>query len=171
MRLQRAKSDSTSATPAMARISLRSWPEQNPRPRAASTTTRMPGSAATRSSIACISSMSAPESALNWPGRLRVRVAMPSVVSKRRRVSALVAVLDVMDSPSFECSERDAAWDETVLVCLPLEVVPEIRVRDPDERLGPLRDRFAFQVDDAVLGDDIHHIRARRGHDVSRREI
>ena len=53
MRLQRAKSASTSATPAMARSSLRSWPAQNPRPSAASTTTRMPGSAATRSSVAC----------------------------------------------------------------------------------------------------------------------
>ena len=53
----------------------------------------------------------------------------------------------------------------------PLELLPEIRVRNPDERPGSLRDRFAFQIDDAVLGDHVHHIRAWRGHDVSLREI
>ena len=47
-------------------------------PRAANTTTRTPGSDPIRSSADCSSSMSARERALNWPGRFRVIVAMPS---------------------------------------------------------------------------------------------
>src|SRR4030095_9209445 len=172
MRLQRAKSASTSAASAMARISLRSWPEQNPRPFAASTTAPMPRSATTRSSVPCISSMSAPESALNWPGRLSVRVATPSVVSKSSRLAALVVVLDVMGGPPAPMAlERDSAWDQPMFKSLSLEILPEVRGRDSDECLVPLRHRLALQVHDAVLGDDVHHIGAWRGHDVSLREI
>ena len=80
----------------MARISLRSCPAQNPRPLAASTTTRTVGSAARRSKVDCSSSMSALESALNWPGRLSVSVATPSFVSVSSRASVCVVAFDVM---------------------------------------------------------------------------
>ena len=39
-----------------------------------------------------------------------------------------------------------------------------------DQRLGALGDRLALQVHHAVLGDDVHHVGARRGDDVAGRQ-
>src|SRR6185503_8536107 len=145
MRLQRANSASTSGTLPIARISLRSCPAQNPRPLAASTTTRIVESAARRSKVDCSSSMSALESALNWPGRLSVTVATPSFVSVSSRASVCVVAFDVMCVPlsvwisdlsttrsapapptSGTPSERNAARDQPVLVRLPFETLAKV---------------------------------------------
>src|SRR5262245_45149766 len=162
IRLQRANSDSTSATSPVARISLRSWPEQNPRPRAASTTTRILESAAIRSSVDCNSSMSALESALNCPGRFNVTVAIPSVVSTSSNSSACVVASGVMVP-----SKRDAVRDQAMLVCLTFEALTEVGMSNPNQGLGTFRNGFSLQVDDSVLGDDVHHVGAWCGDDVA----
>ena len=42
---------------------------------------------------------------------------------------------------------------------------------DGDEGFGALGNGFSLQVDDAVFGDDVHHVGARRGDDVAGREV
>src|SRR5262252_4022148 len=66
--------------------------------------------------------------------------------------------------------EGYAAGDEPVLVRLPLEVLTEVRMGDPDERSSSLGHRLSLQVHDAVLGNDEHDVRTRRRHDVSLRQ-
>src|SRR5262245_32459109 len=173
IRLQRANNASTSAMSRIARISLRSCPAQNPRPRAATTTTRTSGFAAMLSSVACNSPMSAVERALNWPGRFSVTVAIPSVVSTRSKASSWVVVLDVIDSSVSRVvtSERNAARDQAMLVRLPLEAFLEVRMRDANQALRTLRDRFSLQVDHSILRDDEHHVGPWRGDDVARCEV
>src|SRR6185436_10775876 len=174
IRLQRATSDSTSVTPAMPRISLRSWPAQKPRPLAASTTTRTRGSSAMRSNADCSSLMRALDSALNCAGRLSVTVAMPSAMSTSSWVSAWFAGADIGPLRRISAgrlpSEREASRDQPVLVGFALQRFAEVRMRDADQGLGALGHRLALQVRQAVLGDDEHDIRARRGHDVARRQ-
>src|SRR5258707_10404158 len=40
-------------------------------------------------------------------------------------------------------------------------------MRDRDQRARPLWHRLAFQIDHPVLGHDVHHVGARRRHDVA----
>src|SRR6266536_1400666 len=168
MRLHRAKSDSTSDTLPMARISLRSCPAQNPRPFAASTTTLTVGSAARRSKVDCSSSMSSLESALNWPGRLSVSVATLSFVSVSSRASVCVVAFDVM---CVLLSERKTAWDQTVLVRLAFETLAKVRMRDADQRPGPFGDGFPLQIDHPVLGDDEHDVGTGCGDHIAWRQV
>ena len=63
---------------ACARISLRSWPAQNPLPSPASTTTRAEVSAAALSSSACSAAIMSDDSGLNRSPRLSVSVSTPS---------------------------------------------------------------------------------------------
>src|SRR5262245_49865123 len=58
-----------------------------------------------------------------------------------------------------------------MLVGLAFEALTEVGMRDPDERLSALSDRFPSQIHDAVLGDDVHDVGAWRGNDVARRQI
>ena len=145
MRLQRANSASTSGTLPIARISLRSCPAQNPRPLAASTTTRTVGSAARRSKVDCSSSMSALESALNWPGRLSVSVATPSFVSVSSRALGLRRGIRCHVPAPVVCAEK-AARNQTVLVCLTLETLAKVRMRDADQRVGAFGDGLPFRL-------------------------
>src|SRR5688500_1120800 len=97
---------------------------------------------------------------------------MPSAVWHSRMASAAVVAADVMRPSSLSiASERDATRDETVLVRLPLQLLLEVRMRDPDEGLDALRDRLPFQVDHPVLGDHVHDVGARRRYDVPRRQV
>ena len=69
-----------------------------------------------------------------------------------------------------DSSEREASWDQPVLVGFALQGLTEVRMRDADQGLGTLGDRLALQVGQSVLGDDEHDIGARRGHDIARRQ-
>src|SRR5580765_2657393 len=190
MRLQRAKSDSTSRTSPMERISLRSCPAQNPRPLAASTTTLTVGSAARRSNVVCSSSMSALDSALNWPGRLSVNVATPSFVSVSSRASVCVVAFGVICLPPSgvnfrshyesrccrasdidHASERQTARDQTVLVRLAFETLAKVRMRDADQCLGAFGDGLPLQIDHPILGHDEHDVRSRCRHDVALSQV
>ena len=44
-------------------------------------------------------------------------------------------------------------------------------MREGDQSLGAFGNRSSLQVDHAVLGDDVHHVRARRRDDVAGREV
>ena len=59
---------------------------------------------------------------------------------------------------------------QALLARLALERLAEVGVRDRDERLRPLRDRLALQVDEAELGHDVHDVGTRRRHDVAGRQ-
>src|SRR3954464_8257729 len=56
---------------------------------------------------------------------------------------------------------EDALRDHAVPAGLALQFVPEVWVCDGDHRPGPIGDGFALEVHDPVLGDDVHHVRAR----------
>ena len=58
-----------------------------------------------------------------------------------------------------------------MLIGLSLKILAEIRVSNRDERLSTLGDRFSFQVDHAVFGDDIHNGGAWRRDDVAWRQV
>ena len=83
VRLHAAKSSRCHAASACARSSFRSCPAQNPRPAAASTTTRTPRSDAMRSSSASSAASIGRDSALKRSPRLSVTVQTPATVDER----------------------------------------------------------------------------------------
>ena len=61
-------------------------------------------------------------------------------------------------------TERDATRYQTVLVRFAHQGFAVIRVRNRYQRQGALRNRFSFQINDAVFGDhDVAQV-ARDGH-------
>src|SRR5262249_17451091 len=68
-------------------------------------------------------------------------------------------------------SKRDAVRDQAMLVRLAFEALTEVGMSNPNQSLGTFRDGFSLQVDDSVLGDDVHHVRAGCGDDVARCEV
>ena len=64
-------------------------------------------------------------------------------------------------------AKRHAAWNEAVFVRLPFEFLAEIRMCEANDGLSAFGDRLPFQIDHAELGDHIHHVGARGGHDVA----
>ena len=63
-------------------------------------------------------------------------------------------------------SENDARGQQ-ILAGLAFQLFAEIRMSDRDERACALRNRFAFQIDHPILGHHVHHVGARRRHDVA----
>src|SRR5262245_29027536 len=80
--------------------------------------------------------------------------------SARRAITVTWSFMDVPPS-------EEPLRDQSFLQGLALERLAEVRMRDPDQRPGALGDRLALQVDAAVLGDDVHHVGARRGDHVA----
>jgi len=54
---------------------------------------------------------------------------------------------------------------------LPFQVFAEVGMRDADQGAGALGNRLALEIDHAELGDDIHHIGARRRYDIALRQV
>ncbi len=52
-----------------------------------------------------------------------------------------------------------------------LKPLPKIRMGEANQRLCPLGHRFAFEIHPALLGHDIHAVRAGRGDDIALREV
>src|SRR5271157_2998632 len=68
-------------------------------------------------------------------------------------------------------SEREAARSQPACVGLALELLAEVGVGYANQRLGPLGRGLPLQIDDAVLGHDIHHVRPWSRDDVAVREV
>ena len=161
-----------------------------PFPAAARITTRTEASLAIASSSAWIAEIIWLDSGLNRSGRFSVRVATPfatvertngwvaAKVASARILSVSVTLTNREDSRQSwalckssdavpSTTKRNTARNQAVFVGLPFQVFAKIGMGERNDRLSPFCHALALQIGHAELGDHIHHVRARRGHDVA----
>ena len=63
------------------------------------------------------------------------------------------------------------SWDQPIFASFAFKPFAVFRVSDRDHGLRTIRDGLPLEVRDAMLGHDVHHVRARSGYDVSRRQV
>src|SRR5258707_3331600 len=69
-----------------------------------------------------------------------------------------------------EAASVEVARDQAELAGVALELRAEVGVGDGDQRDRALGQRLALEIDDAVLGHDVHDVGTRRGDDVAGRQ-
>src|SRR5258708_39681194 len=74
-------------------------------------------------------------------------------------------------SDSVRSVESDPARNQAMRIGIALEPLTEIGMGDGDQRACSLGHRFAFEIDHAVLGHDVHGVRAWRRDDIALRKV
>src|SRR4051794_16786672 len=132
------------------------------RPGSARSTTRTTTARTSSTPTATTSRQSATApSSTRWSGpryRFRLRAA-----ATRDAVG-----VSLRANTSGEGRELEAlSGDERMPAGLAFQLISEVGVRNGDHRSGPLRNGFALEVHDPMLGDHVHHVGSSAGDDVA----